>query len=330
MKKILGFLLGLTVFATVLAGGAFAYLYLRNPEVAPAADIKVIPTPERLARGKYIFEVVADCEGCHSIRDFKRFGGPVVAGKRGVGQVMPEKGLPGDIVVPNITPDVATGIGSWTDGEKIRAIREGISKDGRVLFPMMPYKNFRYMSDEDVYSLVAYLNTLPAVNNPLPKTKVDFPVSMLIKGEPRPAGRVPQPDVRNKLAYGEYLVTMASCQECHTPMEKGQPDLSKRFAGGNVFDFGTVKVVSANITPDVATGIGSWDFERFRERIRWYEDYAKNGSPEVGPDQFTIMPWLNFSRLTDQDLEAIYTYIQTRPAIANSVIRHPGVERASR
>jgi len=89
--------------------------------------------------------------------------------------------MPGMVVAANITPDRETGIGGWTDGEKIRAIREGVDRDGRVLFPMMPYGNYRLMSDEDVYAVVAYINSLPAVRNPLPATAIKFPVSLLIK-----------------------------------------------------------------------------------------------------------------------------------------------------
>ena len=76
-------------------------------------------------------------------------------------------GPPGIVAPTNITLDKETGIGNWTDGEKIRAIREGISRDGTALFPMMGYERFRYMSDEDVHSLVAYLNTLTPVRNPV-------------------------------------------------------------------------------------------------------------------------------------------------------------------
>lgn len=81
----------------------------------------------------------------------------------------------------NITPDKETGIGNWTDGEKIRAIREGVGRDGTTLFPMMGYERYRHMSYEDVYSFVAYLNTLAPVRNPVPRSRIDFPVSLLIK-----------------------------------------------------------------------------------------------------------------------------------------------------
>lgn len=84
--------------------------------------------------------------------------------------------------------DRDTGIGSWTDGEKIRAIRGGVDKDGNALFPMMPYSGYRPMSDGDVQALVAYLDTLPPVANPLPKSKLAFPVSRMIKFAPQRIG----------------------------------------------------------------------------------------------------------------------------------------------
>src|SRR5882724_9740133 len=107
------------------------------------------------------------------------------------------------------------------------------------------------MSDEDVYSLVAYLNSLPPVRNVAPPTNVQFPVSLLMKSAPQPAGSVPEPDRGDKLKYGEYLVTLSGCANCHTPAEKGKP-------------------------------------------LKGME-YAEKGSPQVGPESFTIMPWLAFS-----------------------------------
>jgi hypothetical protein len=102
--------------------------------------VKVEMTPERVARGEYLFKVAADCGGCHSERDWSKFSAPVVQGGEGKGFVFPpELALPGTVVAPNLTPDPETGLGAWSDGEKIRAIREGISRDGRALFPMMPY-----------------------------------------------------------------------------------------------------------------------------------------------------------------------------------------------
>jgi mono/diheme cytochrome c family protein len=279
---------------------------------------------DNIERGRQIF-LVADCAGCHSPHDPKRYDFPPVEGKLVSGRLFPEKSLPGTIYAANLTPDKQTGLGNWTDGEKIRAIREGISRDGHMLFPLMPYTNFRYLSDNDVQALVAYLNSLPAVNNPLGQTKINFPVSLMIKGVPRPVkGPVQDPDRLNKQLYGEYLVTIGSCQTCHTPFEKGRLDLSKSFAGGRRFEMEGAVVVSANITPSRQTGIGDWDLDRFVKRFHMHREHAGKPIPATDPQEFTLMPWDELSELSAQDLEAIYTYLRTLPAVENKVVVHPG------
>jgi hypothetical protein len=303
----------------------FGYLYLRKPAVAPPLAIRVEMTPERIERGRFLFQKMADCEGCHSERDFTRFGGPVTPGGLGKGFVFPaELGLPGTVVAPNLTPDMETGLGQWTDGEKIRAIREGISRDGRVLFPMMPYTYFRRMSDEDVQAVVAYLNSLPPVRNALPKTRIDFPVSMLMKSAPQPAGSVASADRGDKLKYGEYLVTLGGCLECHTKQDKGEPLPGMLLAGGREFRMPMGVVVSANITPDADTGIGKWNEQQFLDKFYQYKDYAAQGSPQVGPEGFTLMPWLNLSQLSPEELGAIFTYLKSQSPVRNAVETHPG------
>jgi len=327
LKKTL--LILLAVIIGVPAAG-LAYLYFRSPAMAPASGIKVSMAPERVARGQQIFEHIGDCDGCHSGHDYTRIGLPVDRAKRGAGLVLSSiiTGLPGVVVAPNLTPDPETGLGTWTDGEKIRAIREGVDREGHALFPMMPYTNYRNMSDEDAESLVAYLNSLPPVRNPLPATKIRFPVSLFIKTVPKPVGHVPPVDRTNRLKYGEYLVTSVSgCGGCHTPADKGQPVPGKDFAGGQVFEapsIGTVR--SANITPDPETGIGKWSEDFFVKKFGEYREYAVNGSPKMsGPDQFTVMPWLSFSQLPEEDLRAIYTYLRSLKPVYNAVEIHPGV-----
>jgi len=322
-------ILGLSLLASIaVAGGGLAFLALRKPAMAPASTKSVPMTAERIARGKYLVEVVAHCEGCHSERDFSRFGGPLVSSGRGKGFVFPaDLGLPGSVVAPNITPDRETGVGAWTDGEKIRAIRDGVSRDGHALFPMMGYPRFRNMSDEDVESVAAYLNTLAPVRNPLPRTSLAFPVSLLIKSEPRPAGSVPPPDRNNRAKYGEYLVTLAGCQECHTRTDQGKP-VGKPFAGGEEFRLSPEMVaVSANISPDPETGIGRWSEQRFLDAFYRYKGYLASGSPKAGPERFTVMPWLGFAQLEPEDLKAIYTHLMRQPPVTNKVETHPGYGR---
>ncbi len=324
MQKMLIRGLGFAAAAVVTVSGAtLSYLYLRKPEMAPPLSIRVEMTPERIARGKYVY-ALADCDGCHSERDFSRLAGPVMESGRGKGVVFPpELGLPGRIVASNITTDRETGLGAWTDGEKIRAIREGISRDGRALFPLMPYENYRHMSDEDVFSLVAYLNTLPPIRHRLPKSEVKLPASLLMKDLPRPVRNVPQPDRSDPVRYGEYLATVGVCADCHTQRERGSPKPGMRFAGGERFHFGFATVVSSNITPDEKTGIGRWSERAFLARFYAYRDYAQKGSPQAGPQSFTLMPWLALSQLPPEDLRAIYAYLRAQPPVFNPVTTHP-------
>ncbi len=316
-------LTGAMSLATLVAGG-FAYLALRAPNALPPESIQVPMTQANIARGEYLFTILADCDGCHSQRDWSAFSGPVVAGARGRGwQFPPELGLPGDVVAPNITPDVETGIGSWTDGEKIRAIREGVSRDGRALFPMMPYHALAKMSDSDVQSLVAYLNSLPAIRNALPRTRLNFPVNFLITAAPAPARNVATVDQSDKLSWGKYLVTIAGCGGCHTPQEKGQPIDGMAFAGGEAFRVGEFKAVSANITPDPDTGIGKMSEAEFIERFHQYRKYAHEGVPSVTQESFTIMPWMALSKLSREELSAIYAYMRTIRPVNHSVETHP-------
>lgn len=331
MRKLLIVVAGLIAAAVVLAGAGVTYLYVRKPAQAPPAAIKVAMTPKRIARGAYIFTSVADCDGCHSQRDFTLVNGPVVPAGRGRGSVLSDmmKGLPGVVVAPNITPDRETGIGAWTDGEKIRAIRDGVDRDGNALFPMMPYAGFRSMSDEDVEAVVAYLDSLPAVKNPLPKTKLDFVPGLMIKSAPKPAGAVGSPDRTNPRKYGEYLVALGGCVDCHTPSDDhGQPLLGKLMAGGQKFETTAGTVLSANITPDLETGTGKWSEEFFQKKFYDYKTYVENGCPRLpGPEAFTLMPWMGFSQKTPDDLAAIYAYLRTIPAIRNPIETHPGVAK---
>ncbi len=326
-KKIV--LIIVLVVVGVPAAG-LAFLYIRKPAQAPPPDIKVAMTPERIERGRVIFENISDCDGCHSQRDFTKVGGPVVPSGRGRGNVLSSlmTGLPGTVVAPNLTPDPETGLGNWTDGEKIRAIREGVDRDGRALFPMMPYPHYRNMSDEDVESLVAYIDSLPPVRNPLPKTKLMFPVFLFIKSVPQPVGHVAPPDTGDRIKRGEYLVSLGGCNDCHTPLERGQPIDGMSLAGGQTFATTLGTVVSANITPDIDTGIGKWSQEFFVKKFYDYKGYAAGDAPPLpGPEAFTLMPWLSFSHLTEDQLTAIYSYLKTVKPVRHPVETHPGAPK---
>jgi hypothetical protein len=192
----------------------------------------------------------------------------------------------------------------------------------------MPYPAYRNMSDEDVESVVAYMNSLPPVKHAVPLTKLDFPVNLMIKFGPEPAGVVKPPDTSNRVKHGEYLATIGGCAGCHTPADKGKPLPGKFLAGGEKFETTLGTVFSANITPDMETGTGKWSEEFFLKKFYDYKDYAASGPPPLqGPHAFTLMPWLSFSQLPPEHLGAIYAYLRTVPAVKNSVETHPGAPK---
>jgi mono/diheme cytochrome c family protein len=282
-----------------------------GPRARPLTSRQFERTPQRLERGRYIFTSSTGCTGCHSVHDWNTHGGPVVAGAEGVGQVMWFNNLPGRIVASNITSDPETGAGTWTDDQLARAIREGIGHDGRALFPMMPYESLRHMSDEDLASLVVYIRSLPPVRNVLPQTEIIFPVKYLIRNVPQPiTAPVSSPDRSDRVKWGEYLTTIASCNECHTPQERGAPKPGLEYSGGFTLDGPWGSVASANITPD-ATGIAYYDEALFIQAMR--TGYVKARKLN------SIMPFAEFGGLTDDDLKAMFAYVRTLKPIKHRV-----------
>ena len=152
MKKVLG-----AVLAVLLLGvlGALGFVFGLRPQQRPAPALPVDASPEKLARGRYLAESVSVCFHCHSQAEVSVFGMPPKPGTLAGGGMClnPGMGFPGTMCAPNLTPDATTGLGHWTDGEIVRAIREGVSRDGRPLMAIMPYGLYREMSDEDVQAL---------------------------------------------------------------------------------------------------------------------------------------------------------------------------------
>ena len=260
-------------------------------------------------RGAYLVNGPAACANCHTPRnpDFSLMAGKDLAG--GFHLVDPAF----DVYSANITPDPNTGIGKWTDAQIARAIRQGIDDKGNVIFPPMPVPTYNSMSDDDVKAIVAYLRTIPAVQNEVPESKWNIP----LKPMPEPKGTAaPSPD--DKVAYGRYLVTsIAHCFECHTtPDEHGVPDFANHLgAGGLKISLGPgMDVVTPNITSDKETGIGKWSAADIKKALT--EGLAPSGQHLSPPMPF---PW--FKNMTDQDLDAVVAFIQTLPPISNKVER---------
>jgi mono/diheme cytochrome c family protein len=283
-----------------------------GPRARPLTARRFEPTPERLARGTYLVNHVTACMECHSSHKWDEHEAPIEAQSLGAGQEISVKGLPGQVVAPNITPDPETGAGAWTDDQLARAIREGVGHDGRALFPLMPYQHYRHMSDEDVASIIVYLRSLPPVRRRQPATQVVFPVRYLLRTVPEPiVAPVPAPDVSTPERRGAYLATIGACSECHTPQDdRGQPIHGLEFGGGFVFDGPWGRVASANLTPD-PSGIPYYNVDLFKEVMR--TGYVKARLVNQ------IMPWHAFGGMTDDDLSAIFAYLTTLPPVVHHV-----------
>jgi mono/diheme cytochrome c family protein len=269
-------------------------------------------TAARLARGKYLAENVSACMECHTPHDSAALVSPLTPGKIGAGEVLPLTSLPGRIVAPNLTPDAETGAGKWTDDQIARAIREGVGHDGRALFPAMPYRHFRALSDDDLASIIVYLRSLPPVRNPLPRSKPIFGAELVIAKMPQPLRTpVPAPDLSTPESRGRYLVEIAGCADCHTPKNSRGRDLpGLGFGGGFILKGPFGRVASANLTPD-PSGIPYYDLNLFTQAMR--TGYV--GARPLNP----IMPWTSYQGMTDEDLAAIFAYLRTLPPVKHHV-----------
>jgi len=282
-------------------------------------------TANAIKRGEYLAHHVAGCVDCHSQRDLTKYSGPVVPGTEGGGgfAFVPGFGLPGTLYGKNITPDNETGIGSWTDDEVLRAVTQGISKNGDTLFPLMPYPVYNRMPKEDLLNIIAYVRTLKPIKNKVQSRQLMVPISVAYPGkylQPSIDANVRPPE-SDKVKYGEYLVTLSSCVDCHTPVTPQGPDRSRMFTGGHVFDAGHYKVASANITPDSTTGIGTWTEEQFVDKFKLYRD-KKNWDFNPGKEN-TIMPLTEIAGMKDEDLKAIYVYLRSLKPVNNKVEQYP-------
>lgn len=315
----------LLAVAAIAAIGV-SYLAIRKPAQRPASAQKIEATHERLARGRYLVNHVTICFDCHAERTMA-YGLPVKPGREGAGGFIWNKdaGFPGVLAAANITPDPDTGLGKWTDGEILRALREGVDREGNALFPIMPYGHYRNLSDDDAKSIVAYLRTLAPICYEKPERSLDVPLNFIVKFIPKPVeAPVSAPDPHDTLAYGKYLVSIAACAECHTPKDdKGNTIAGKEFSGGWEMHAPGLRVVTANITPHPDTWMGKATKEEFIGRFKAFATVNASNAPQAEKGKNTLMPWLTYSGMTEEDLGAIYAYLKTVPAVENKVDPFP-------
>jgi mono/diheme cytochrome c family protein len=272
-------LIGLMVGLVYLTGRR----QLNQPFDNPVPDVAVAASPEQVARGAYLVRSFADCVSCHA--SDPTADPPVLDGG-----YLADLAALGTFYAPNITPG---RLADWSDGEIVRAIREGVSRDGRGLL-IMPSDHFRHLSDEDVHAIVAYLRHQPPVQRETPPLDPNFLGSMLLGsgqvGPTRqpPLGRVTAPPRGPTAEYGAYLVSIGGCTSCHGPRLDGE-----------------------DVPPGPPPGpslrsVQGWTDEQFRQAMR-------TGMTPQGQQFGEAMPWRAYGQGTDDDLRAVYAFLRTLP-----------------
>lgn len=256
-----------------------------------------------IARGAYL-AAAAGCDQCHT--DSKGGGSPYAGGH-------PVESEFGTIPAPNITPDVATGIGGWSNADFVGAMRWGIAPDGTHYVPAFPFPYFGQLTDADLADLKAYLDSLPAVSHAVPAAD-----SLALFARARAAlggviadysdASAAPPSQGGAVARGAYLVaTVGRCGACHTPLTwLGAPD-ADRFLAGSAGGLEGRK--APDITPDLRRGIGKWSEDDIVYLLK------EGGTPDgdfVGGAMGEIVR--NTARLTAEDRHAIAAYLKTLPA----------------
>lgn len=324
MKKAIKYPLYLIGVLFLLIVAAIGWIVIFLPNVGPPPDITVEITEEKVARGHYLANHVMLCMDCHATRDWTLFAGPPVPGTEGGGgdKFDQEFGFPGSFVAPNITP---YALSDWTDGEIFRAISSGVNKDGRALFPIMPWHLYRELSSEDIRAVIAYIRTLPPIENDPPKSKADFPVNLILNTMPKKPDLKPAPHRSNIIDYGRYMTTASGCIDCHTRHEKGK-FVGEPFAGGTEFLLPGGRLIrSANLTPH-ETGLGNWTKNQFIDRFKSYADSIFVPYVVQPDDNQTIMPWSMYAGMNRFDLGAIYEYLRSIEPVENLVVHFEQIE----
>jgi mono/diheme cytochrome c family protein len=262
-----------------------------------------------IAKGRYL-TIAGDCTACHT-----NPGSPAFAGGRPIPTPF------GTVVAPNVTPDVATGIGAWTDDQFVAAVRNGIGRDGANLYPAMPYTYYTRATRNDILAIRAYLATVPAVKNEVHSNELPFPFNIrtgMTGWNELFFNPGPFKPVAGKGALwnrGAYLVEgLAHCGMCHTPKNKlGGDETSHTFQGYTYQGW-----FAPNITNDTRLGLGNWSIDDI-------VTYLKTGHNRFGAASGPMAEEISDSSalLSGADLRAIATYLKDQPGEPPEAVPQP-------
>jgi mono/diheme cytochrome c family protein len=285
--------------------------------VRPTTAEKFATNEQVTARGGYLLNQVAACGACHT----PRVNGSWLEGERSDaflagGQMIDDPSYGMKVVMPNLTPDVETGIGRWSDDQILRATRDGVRADGQLLMPPMPFDTWAHLSDDDGRAIVAYLRTVPPVKNAVDRSANHFAFGLRFAKSMgfihhKPVSNVQAPPHTDLVKYGQYLAHgVAPCHDCHSLTSKGPSD-DNLFAGADdpMEEHGVGKVWPRNLTPDKETGIGNYSAAQIKQSLRTGK---RLDGKMMAPPMSSLIP--HFSGMTDEDLDAVVAYLQSLPA----------------
>ena len=264
------------------------------------AQSKAEPTADDIARGKALTDA-GGCASCHTADPAKPFAG----GKR--------IDTPfGGIYSPNLTPDLETGLGGWSDDEFYRALRFGVARDGSRYYPAFPYPNFTKLTRQDIFAIRAYLATLTPVRNTPPAPELRWPLNyrVVMRGWNwlffKPGILMPDQQKSTEWNRGRYLVEGAShCGACHTPKNIFGADKRGQAYGGGLVQ----GMFAPRLDAAMRSGLKSWSVEDIAE----YLQSGRNGKSHAGELMSEVVV-NSTSRMSDADVRAIAVYLKDLPA----------------
>ena len=254
-------------------------------------------------RGRYLVDTIMTCHNCHTPRgpNGPQFDKALSGGLR-------FNEAPFDVTASNITPDPETGIGKWSDADIKTALRDGVRPNGTHLAEVMPTGFYKILTPGDLDGIVAYLCSLPPINNkvPDPVYKMQVPHQVFPDSE-KP---MPEADLNDSVKRGFYLVTIGHCLECHTPF--GPPGTGIDYQnsigkGGREFKGPWGVSISRNITSSKEKGLGDWSDADIKRAIT--QDVRKDGTKLKPP-----MGFGHYAKMIDGDVDAVVAYVRTLPA----------------
>lgn len=299
MRTSVGILLAVVIVAAIAAGA----LYVLRPGMLPqnVGVREISATTQTIDRGEYLARA-GDCVACHTAPQGKQFAG---------GRPMPTPF--GSLYVPNITPDDETGIGQWTSDDFYRMMHTGVSRDGTLMYPAMPFASYTKVTRADSDAIYAYLMSVPPIRQQNRPHELRFPFNkrdLLIGWRTlyfKEGEYIPDPQQSTQWNRGAYLVQgLGHCAMCHTAINRlGGSSESDAFEGRMIPN---QNWYAPSLTSNREAGLGNWDIKDIADLL---QVGASHRATVYGPMAEVVYNSLQY--LSDEDIQAMAVYLKALP-----------------